>query len=51
MKDKIKIFGDFNGWRGCMGLYFNTKALRSLKKYGISSDTTLVDAYKILSTL
>lgn len=23
MKEKIKDFGEFNGWRGCMGLYFN----------------------------
>ncbi len=30
MKDKIKDFGEFNGWRGCMGLYFNTKTLRPL---------------------
>lgn len=25
MKEKIKDFGEFNGWRGCMGLYFNVK--------------------------
>ena len=31
MKEKIKSFGDFNGWRGCMALYFNSKALRTLK--------------------
>lgn len=24
MKKKIKDFGEFNCWRGCMGLYFNT---------------------------
>ena len=23
MKEIIKEFGEFNGWRGCMGLYFN----------------------------
>ncbi len=51
MKEKIKSFGDFNGWRGCMALYFNSKALRTLKKYGITPATTLEDAYNILSTL
>lgn len=51
MKDKIKDFGEFNGWRGCMGLYFNKKTLRTVKKYGITSATTLQDAYNILSNI
>lgn len=51
MKDKIKDFGEFNGWRGCMGLYFNTKTLRTVMKYGITSATTLQDAYNILSNI
>lgn len=51
MKEIIKDFGDFNGWRGCMGLYFNTKTLRTVKKYGITSATTLQDAYNILSNI
>lgn len=51
MKEKIKDFGEFNGWRGCMGLYFNTKTLRTVKKYGITSSTTLQNAYKILSNI
>lgn len=51
MKDKIKDFGEFNGLRGCMGLYFNTKTLRTVKKYGITSATTLQDAYNILSNI
>lgn len=49
MKEKIKEFGEFNGWRGCMGLYFNTKQLRPLKKYGITAATTLEEAYNILN--
>ncbi len=49
MKEKIKDFGEFNGWRGCMGLYFNTKQLRPLKKYGITAATTLEEAYNILN--
>lgn len=50
MKEKIKDFGEFNGWRGCMGLYFNTKQLRPLKKYGITAATTLEEAYNIIKT-
>ena len=49
MKEKIKDFGDFNGWRGCMGLYFTTKQLRPLKKYGITAATTLEEAYNIIN--
>lgn len=49
MKEKIKDFGVFNGWRGCMGLYFNTKQLRPLKKYGITAATTLEEAYNIIN--
>ena len=48
MKEKIKDSGEFNGWRGCMGLYFNTKELRPLKKYGITAATTLEEAYNII---
>ena len=49
MKEIIKEFGEFNGWRGCMGLYFNTKQLRPLKKYGITAATTLEEAYNIIN--
>lgn len=49
MKDQIKNFGEFNGWRGCMGLYFSSKTIRTLKKYGITSATTLKEAYMLLS--
>lgn len=48
MKEKIKDFGEFNGWRGCMGLYFNAKQLRPYTKYGITAATTLEEAYNIL---
>lgn len=51
MKEKIKDFGKFNGWRGCMVLYFNAKQLRHLKKYGITAATTLEEAYNIISNL
>ena len=49
MKETIKEFGNFNGWRGCMGLYFNTKQLRPLKKFGITAATTLEEAYNIIN--
>lgn len=49
MKEIIKEFGEFNGWRGCMGLYFNAKQLRPLKKYGITAATTLEEAYNIIN--
>lgn len=49
MIQKIKYFGDFNEWRGFIGLYLTTKEIRQLKKYGITSNTTIKDAYKILS--
>ena len=48
MIQKIKSFGDFNNWRGFIGLYLTTKEVRQLKKYGITSDTTIRDAYEIL---
>ena len=51
MKEKIKEFGEFNGWCGCMGLYFNAKQLRHLKKYGITASTTLEEAYNIINAL
>lgn len=48
---KIKSFGDFNNWRGFIGLYLTTKEVRQLKKYGITSDTTIRDAYEILCNI
>lgn len=37
MKEKIKDFGEFNGWRGCMGLYFNTKNASPLEEVRYNS--------------
>lgn len=51
MIQKIKSFGDFNNWRGFIGLYLTTKEVRQLKKYGITSDTTIRDAYEILCNI
>lgn len=49
MKERIREFGEFNGWRGCMGLYFTQKQLRPLKNYGVTAATTLKEAYNIIN--
>ena len=48
MKEQIREFGEFNGWRGCMGLYFTQKQLRALKRYGITAAMTLREAYNAM---
>lgn len=48
---KIKSLGDFNGWRGFIGLYLTTKEIRPLKKYGITKDTTIKGAFDILNNI
>lgn len=32
MKEKVKDFGDFNNWKGFVGLYFTKKELRQIAK-------------------
>ena len=49
MKDLVKNAGDFNNWKGCMGLYFTQKTIRPLKKLGITVETSIKEAYSILS--
>lgn len=49
MEERIREVGEFNGWRGCMGLYFTQKQLRPLKKYRITAATTLKEAYNIIN--
>ena len=49
MKERIRKVGEFNDWRGCMGLYFTQRQLRPLKKYGIIEATTLKEAYNIIN--
>lgn len=46
---KIKNIGEFNNWRGFVGLYLTTKELMSLKKYGITKDTTIKLAFVYLT--
>ena len=49
MIQKIKEIGDFNAWRGFIGLYLTTKEVRSLKKFGITKDMTIKQAYDKLT--
>lgn len=49
MIQKIKTFGEFNAWRGFIGLYLTSKEIRSLKKFGITSETTIKEAYDKLT--
>ena len=46
IKNKIENLGNFNAWRGFVGLYLTKKELRTLKPYRITEDTTLLNAYK-----
>ena len=48
MKEKILNIGTFNNWRGCMGLYFTKKEIRSLKDSGITDGTPIKEAYNLL---
>ena len=48
---KIKNIGEFNEWRGFVGLYLTTKELRQLKKYGVTKDTTIKGAFETLRSI
>ena len=48
IKNKIGNLGTFNGWRGFVGLYLTKKEIRSLKKYGITEDMTILQAFNAL---
>lgn len=49
MIQKIKNLGEFNAWRGFIGLYLTSKEIRSLKKFGITKDMTIKQAYDKLT--
>nr|DAG48531.1 MAG TPA: hypothetical protein [Caudoviricetes sp.] len=51
LKQMIKEYGMYNKWRGCAGLYFTTAQLRSLKKYGITKEMPIHEAYNILTNM
>jgi len=48
IKNKIKTLGDFNNWKGVIGLYLNSKELRTLKPLGINKSMTISQVYEIL---
>ena len=47
-KEDIKNAGEFNNWKGYIGLYFTKKMIRTLKPFGITEDTTIEEAYKLI---
>lgn len=48
IKERIKEVGEFNGWKGYIGLYFTNKQLREMKKFGITKEDTIKTAYQKL---
>lgn len=51
IKEQLKEIGTYNNWKGYIGLYFTTKELRALKKFGITIDDTIKEAYNKLQTI
>jgi len=52
MEERIKDFGEFNGWKGFIGLYFTKKELRVIaKEVGIKAkeigNYKLVEIYNL----
>lgn len=45
----IKNMCEYNNGKGCVALYFTKKEMRELKKYGITDNHTIQDAYNIIS--
>ena len=41
----LRNYGIYNQWRGCVALYLTTAQLRRLKKYGITKEMPVLDAY------
>ncbi len=48
IKERLKEVGIYNNWKGYIGLYVTTKQLRALKKFGITADDTIKEAYNKL---
>lgn len=46
MKEKVKDFGDFNNWKGFVGLYFTKKELRQIAKE-IGVEAKDIESYKL----
>ena len=48
IKEQLKEVGTYNSWKGYIDLYFTNKQLRELKKFGITADDTIKEAYNKL---
>lgn len=49
MKERIEEMGNFNGWRGVLGLYFTRKEIQPLRRYGITASTPIAEAYALIN--
>lgn len=47
--EKVNSFGVFNGWKGFIGLYFTKAEVMQMKKYGVTENHTIREAYNLLS--
>ena len=45
IKELLENIGNFNGWKGNICLYFPKKKVRELKRYGITEDMDIKQAY------
>lgn len=44
----VKHIGNFNNWKGFIGLYFTKSEIRLMKKYGVTENKTIKEVYNIL---
>lgn len=51
MKELLENIGNFNGWKGNICLYFPKKKVRELKRYGITEDMDIKQAYLKMSNI
>lgn len=51
MKELLENIGNFNGWKGNVCLYFSKKKVRELKRYGITEDMDIKQAYLKVSNI
>ena len=48
---KVTYVGNFNGWKGNICLYFPKKKVRELKRYGITEEMDIKQAYLKVSNI
>lgn len=50
LKQDLIYFGEFNGWKGCVALYFTVKKQRELKKaFGITGQMMMSEVKTLLN--